>query len=142
MRTRVVPTVAAIAALAVLAGCDGSGSSQSTPETEAASTAPALPTTPSTAQTEPEPRSTTVTIRVVGGKPEGGIARPSLERGERVVLVVRSDGADEVHLHGYDIARAVAAGGSARIAFVARIPGRFELELEGSGVQLAELTVR
>lgn len=142
MRTRVVPTVAAIAALAMLAGCGGSGSSQSTPETEAASTAPALPTTPSTAQTEPEPRSTTVTIRVVGGKPEGGIARPSLEQGEHVVLVVRSDVADEVHLHGYDIARAVAAGGSARITFVARIPGRFELELEGSGVQLAELTVR
>ena len=57
------------------------------------------------------------------------------------MLVVTSDVADEVHLHGYDISRDVAAGGTARIAFRATIPGRFEVELEDRGVQIADMTV-
>ena len=35
----------------------------------------------------------------------------------------------------------VAPGAPARIAFRATIPGRFEIELEDRGVQIAELTV-
>jgi hypothetical protein len=80
-------------------------------------------------------------ITVSGGRPVGGIARPSVDRGDTVLLVVRSDVADEVHLHGYDLAADVAAGGSARIRFEATVPGRFELELEERGVPIAELTV-
>ena len=57
------------------------------------------------------------------------------------VLVVHSDVADEVHLHGYNLAADVAAGGVARIEFVAGVPGRFEAELEQRGVKIAELTV-
>jgi hypothetical protein len=48
---------------------------------------------------------------------------------------------DEVHLHGYNLAADVAAGGVARIDFVATVPGRFEAELEQRGVQIADLTV-
>ena len=59
-----------------------------------------------------------------------------------MLLVVRLDVADEVHLHGHDLSRPVAAGGSARIAFRATLPGRFEVELEERGAQIAELTVR
>jgi hypothetical protein len=36
----------------------------------------------------------------------------------------------------------VADGDTARTAFVATDPGRFEVELENSGVQIAEITVR
>lgn len=148
MGTRVPLVVALATALVALAGCGGSGDSQSAAEPETTTTAAVGTTAPSTAETEttttpkPKPNPTTITIRVVGGKPSGGIARPSVKRNDRVVLVVHSDTADELHLHGYDISRQVAAGGKARIAFVAKIPGRFELELEQSGVQLAELTVR
>jgi hypothetical protein len=67
--------------------------------------------------------------------------RPTVDKGDRVNLVVRSDVEDEVHLHGYDISRPVSAGGTARISFVADIPGRFEVELEERSVQLAEITV-
>lgn len=97
----------------------------------------------STASTSRSLRSptATVSVRVAGGRPVGGIARPKLKKGQSVVLVVRSDIADEVHLHGYDISRRVRAGGVVRIAFLAKIPGRFEVELEKSGIQLAELTV-
>lgn len=85
---------------------------------------------------------TEIPITVVGGRPEGGIQRPSLTKGERAVLVIASDVADEVHLHGYDLSVEVEAGGTARIPFTATVPGRFELELEQRGVQLADLEVR
>ena len=78
---------------------------------------------------------------VVNGAPKGGIVRETVDKGDRVVLVVRSDVADEIHLHGYDIMRDVAPGKPARLPFKATIPGRFEVELEGRGVQIADITV-
>ncbi len=136
-------------ALAVLAaGCGGDDGASATdadptatqPSTTAATTTTTQETT-TTPATTPEPASTTVSITLVGASPRGGIARPKVERGDRVVIVVRSDVADEVHLHGYDIAKPVAAGGSVRIPFRATIPGRFEVELEERHVLLAEITV-
>ena len=59
---------------------------------------------------------TTVAIDVVGGKPKGGNrAVPKVRKDAEVVVVVHSDTADEVHIHGYDISKDVAAGGTARI---------------------------
>ena len=57
-------------------------------------------------------------------------------------LIARSEDVGEVHVHGYDLSRAVSPGEPARIGFVADIAGRFEVELEESGVQIADLTVR
>ena len=73
--------------------------------------------------------------------PQGGIVRQTVDKGDRVVLVVKSDVADEIHLHGYDLSRDVTAGGTARLPFTATLPGRFEVELESRGVQIADLTV-
>ena len=70
-----------------------------------------------------------------------GIVRATVDQGDRVRLVVTSDVADEIHLHGYDISRDVAAGGTVTLAFRASIPGRFEAELEERGVQIADITV-
>lgn len=140
--------VVALTTALIAAGCGGSDDAQSNGSTDSTTVATATPTvtepTTTTAPTKPKPkpRPTTITIRVVDGLPQGGIARPSVKKNDRVVLIVRSDTADEVHLHGYDISRPVAAGGRARLPFVAKIPGRFEVELEESGVQIAELTVR
>jgi hypothetical protein len=78
---------------------------------------------------------------VVGGKPQG-IARDSVDRGQTVAITVTSDVADEVHVHGYDLMADVAPGVPATIRFEADAPGRFEIELEDTGVQVAELEVR
>ena len=101
---------------------------------------PTETTSPTTTEENP-PEPTLVRVVVVNGAPEGGIVRTKIDQGNRVLLVVRSDAADEVHLHGYDISRDVAAGGTVRIRFRAKVPGRFEVELEERGVQIAELTV-
>jgi hypothetical protein len=94
--------------------------------------------------TAPPPRPDVVNVRLTlrGGRPVGGVARPSVRRGRRVRIVVRSDVADHVHLHGYDIMRDVAPGAPAQIVFSANLTGRFEIELEDRGVPLAELEVR
>jgi hypothetical protein len=90
----------------------------------------------------PKPAIVQVPIVVRGGRPVGGIKRATVAQDRVVVLVVRSDVADHVHLHGYDIMRDVAPGSPARLRFRATIPGRFEAELEDRGLQIADITVR
>jgi hypothetical protein len=63
-----------------------------------------------------------------GNNPVGGVKVFRITRGDQVRLVVRSDTADEVHLHGYDIEKEVAPGKPARFAFKADTEGSFEIE--------------
>lgn len=93
-----------------------------------------------TTTTEPADAGPRV-IRLTVGEGEADIERVDIEQGERVVLVIRSDVTDHVHLHGYDLMRDVAPGAPARIRFRADIPGRFEVELEDRHQQFAQLTV-
>ena len=81
-------------------------------------------------------------IDVRGGRPSGGVQRFRVQKGGRVLVVVRSDVADHVHVHGYDVMRDVGPRAQARISFRATIVGRFEIELEERGTQIAELEVR
>jgi hypothetical protein len=83
-----------------------------------------------------------VRIPVRGGLPVGGVRRITASRGRRVILVVTSDVADHLHLHGYDVVRDVGPGRPARIAFTARIVGTVEAELEDRGVRIATITTR
>ena len=119
---------------------------QSAGTTTTAVTAP--PTLePTTTETETEPATTAapegtqlvVTIR--GGEPVDGIVRAEAKKGDPVVVIVRSDVADEVHVHGYDLSADVAPGKPVRIEFTANLTGRFEIELEDRGKQIAQLTV-
>ena len=117
--------------------------------TTAQTTTEAPPTTSEQVTTEAPPPTTTqapeiveINYVVVGGQPQGGIARDSVAQGRNVVITVTSDVAEEVHLHGYDLSADVAPGAPATIRFTADAPGRFEIELENSGVQIAELEVR
>jgi ABC-type Fe3+-hydroxamate transport system substrate-binding protein len=123
---------ACMLAATALAGC-GSNDSSSASSTDA--------TTDETTTTTEVVKPKVVGIVVVNGAPKGGIVRQTVSKGDRVVLVVKSDVADEIHLHGYDKSTDVTAGGTARLPFTATIPGRFEVELESRGVQIADLTV-
>ena len=105
----------------------GSTTDDSGSETGTTQTAPSAPAIP--------------TVRVVNGQPQGGVERLQFTRGERVRFKVRSDVADEVHVHGYDVSKDVSAGGSVTFSFPATIEGRFEVELEAAHTQIAELEV-
>lgn len=71
----------------------------------------------------------------------GTVERLRVTKGERVRFRVRSETADELHVHGYEIRRDLAPGKTVSVSFQARIEGVFEVELEGAGEQVAALRV-
>ena len=122
-------------------GGDGSAGGTTTQETTTAATTTADTSEETVVPPTNETPFTAIRITVKGGRPVGGIQRPEVTLGDNAIIYVKSDVADEVHFHGYDLSQDVEAGGTVQIPFHATIPGRFEIELENSGVQLAELTV-
>lgn len=150
-RSRIVLVLAAVAVLIggfVLA--QGSGDDDN--DTTTATTATQAVTTPttttsadhtahdtSTATAPAEPATPTITVK--GGKPSGGVQDITVSKGDQVRFTVKSDTADEIHVHGYDLMKDVEAGGKVSFAFKATIDGKFEVELENAGEQIAALTV-
>jgi hypothetical protein len=139
------------AGVLALAGCGGDGSSQTSAATTTETAVATTPTTPTTTAptqttttttTPTAPKPTTIAIVVEQGRPKGGIKRPTIEKGDKVVLVVRTDAGEEVHLHGYDIEKPVTPGTPLRIPFTANLPGRFEFELHHPDALLAVIEVR
>ena len=100
-------------------------------------------TTPATTQAgggNQEP-GTTTTIVVKDGEPVGGVQDLTYTSGDDVQFSVKSDAAEEVHVHGYDLMQDTVPGKSITFDFPADIEGIFEVELEESHSQIAELTV-
>ena len=137
---KIVLVAASTLASIVLVGCGSNDSESASTDTTTTETTTTTATTTTTTTTEAD-QPTEVKVVVVDGAPQGGIVRATVNKDDQVVLVVTSDVADEIHLHGYDKAKDVAAGGTIRIPFKATIPGRFEAELESRGVQIAEISV-
>jgi len=81
------------------------------------------------------------TIEVRNGEPVGGVQTLEFSAGEEIRFRVSSDEAEEIHVHGYDIAKDVPAGGTIEFDFPAELEGIYEAELEGLGVQIAELRI-
>ncbi len=81
------------------------------------------------------------TIEVRDGEPVGGVQTLEFSAGEEARFRVSSDEAEEIHVHGYDIAKEVPAGGTIEFDFPAELEGIYEAELEGLGVQIAELRI-
>lgn len=81
------------------------------------------------------------TIVVKDGQPVGGVQELSFTSGEDIRFTVESDTAAEVHFHGYDVTGGVQAGGTVSFDVPAGIEGVFEVELEETATQIAEVTV-
>jgi hypothetical protein len=81
------------------------------------------------------------TIVVEGGAPAGGVQELEFEAGDQVRFAVESDVSEHVHVHGYDVIQDVTPGKPVAFEFPADIEGVFEVELEDSHTQIAELTV-
>ncbi len=114
----------------------GAGTTISNPS----STTVTTPTTTSVTPTTVVDDSVEILVTVAGGQLTSE-RRAEVKLGDNVKIVIQSDTADELHLHGYDLTVDVAAGQDAELAFVAEIPGIFEVELEGLRLQVLELVV-
>jgi hypothetical protein len=84
----------------------------------------------------------TPTVHVVDAKPQGGVQKLNFNKGDQIRFTVVSDTADEIHVHGYDLMKDVTKGGSVTFDFKGSIDGRFVVELEDHGEQIAELDVQ
>jgi hypothetical protein len=81
------------------------------------------------------------TIEVRDAKPVGGVKKLTYNKGDTIDLTIKSDTADEVHFHGYDVHKDVAKGGTVQFMFPAKIDGEFIVELEEHKETLANVTV-
>lgn len=88
---------------------------------------------------KPEPEATS--IRVEDGEPVGGVEKVKAKKGDTVRIDVTSDGPEEMHLHVYDITEQLEPGKPTRLRFKADVEGVIELELHGSGNQIAEIAI-
>jgi len=128
--------------LAQGAGDKGSGTSAGT-TTTTQTAAPAATQTASTAEPEaPAPAPKIPTVVFADGAPKGGVKALSFDKGDTVRFRVRSDVAEEVHVHGFDERADVAAGKTVSFAFAAKFDGAFEVEMERSGAQVASLEIQ
>ncbi|MDQ4090934.1 MAG: hypothetical protein M3163_11630 [Actinomycetota bacterium] len=135
LRPRLRAACAAVALLA-LSACGG--------EDDPPTVEPGAPTTtaPGATATTAATTATVLAVTVRGGSVVEGAARQRATLNQPVTIRVTSDVAEEVHVHGYDKRVNVAAGGTAEVAFVANIPGVFEVEFERSHKLLFTLEVR
>src|SRR4029079_16417135 len=139
--------LAAVTAGAIaLAGCGGDRTNDAVTTTETTATAPTTTadttTTTEATQTTPASEAKVIMVNVVKGVPKGGIQRPTVDKGDKVVLVVRTDSGEAVHLHGYNIEKDVVPGQAVRMPFTANIAGRFEVELHPTDALLAVVEVK
>jgi hypothetical protein len=137
----VLAVVALFGAGLLLASCGGDDEASEATTTETTTTSETTVSETTTTTMPPLDQNNVVTVVIENGLPKGGIVRHAVDVGDRVILVVRSDVSDHVHVHGYDIMRDVTPGRPTRLPFRAAIPGRFEVELEDRGVQIADITV-
>jgi hypothetical protein len=89
----------------------------------------------------PPPEPAAERLRVRGGEPVGGVKELEFDKGDEVRLAVTSDAPAHVHVHGYDLFEDAGPGQTARFRFEADIEGIFEIELEDTHTQIAELRV-
>ena len=111
-----------------------------TTTTSTTTTAPPDTTTTTSTVARP-PGIVTLTVDVEDGEVSGP-GRVTVPLGSQLRLTVTSDEADEVHFHGYDVFANVAPGAPAVLLLVADIPGVFEVELEGRGLELVIVEVK
>jgi hypothetical protein len=134
-----IAAVIAVAAILVLTA--GSGND----EQEATDTAAQQTATPSATATEDGATPTPTPTPTPKPKPPllqaGEVTKLRFEEGETVRFRARSAQAEEIHVHGYDRYVDLPAGETVTESFKASITGIFEIELHGSGEQIAELRV-
>ena len=128
-----------IAVVAVIILASSGNDEEEAPAPAAQPTATATPSPGSEATPEPTETPTP--------KPEpplvepGSVTKLRFKEGDTVRFRVRSDVADEVHVHGYDLMKDIEPGQTITFSFPATITGIFEIELEDRGEQIAQLRV-
>lgn len=123
---RIALVVGAVVIAGVLFAVLRGGSNDSSSDNQSPDSNTVQKTTTAAAQ---GPKVDKFSITVKGDGPVGGIQKLATKKDDTVHLVVHSDKAGEVHIHGYEFERDVTAGGSVTFNFPAKLEGVFDVEL-------------
>jgi hypothetical protein len=133
-----------IAVVAVIVLSSSGGDDEETASNAAATATPTATATPepgadetATPEPTPEPTPKPKPPPLIG---PGKVTELKFKEGEQVVFRVRADGPEEIHVHGYDVVEEVGTK-PVRVSFPASLTGIWEIELHGTGEQIAELRV-
>jgi hypothetical protein len=132
-----IAVVIAIVAIVVLAD---SSEDPATPPADNAD-ATATPTEGASAADTPTPTPTPTPKPQPPLLDGSKVVKLEFTEGDTVRFRVKSDAAEEVHVHGYNIAKDVEPGQVTTVSFPASITGIFEIEYEHAKQQIAELRV-
>ena len=141
----IAAVIAVVAIVVLTTGGAGDTSTDDSANTSAQQTATAT-ATPTAAESDgatPTP-SPTPTAKPKPQAPllvAGKVAELRYKEGETVRFRVRNDAPEHVHVHGYDIMKDIEPGKTANVSFKADITGIFEIELEDSAQEIAQLRV-
>jgi hypothetical protein len=139
-----IAAVIAIVAVVVILVAGGGDDEDS--GTQASATQTATPT-PTPDQPEASPEETETPTPTPTAEPEppllkgGKVTRLEYKKDDTVKFRVVSPVAEEVHIHGYDIAKDLEPNKEITVTFKATIEGIFEIEYEHAGEQIGELRV-
>jgi hypothetical protein len=128
--------IAVVAVVVLVVAGGGDDEDTASKGAQATATATAAPGETATATPTPTPTEEPVPL-VTTDK----VTKLEFKEGDQIEFRVRSDVADEVHVHGYDLMKDVEPGQTVTFSFKATITGIFEIELENAGKQIAELRV-
>ena len=105
-------------------------------------------TTPTPTPDEPDPDDTATPTPTETPTPEpppllegGKVTKLRFTEGDTVTFRVVSDAPEEVHVHGYNIAKDLEPGKVVTVSFKGDITGIFEIEYEHAGEQIGQLRV-
>jgi hypothetical protein len=139
-----VAAAIAVVALVMLAAGSGPDETAEDADTQAArqtATPSATAEGGSTSSATPEPTPTATPRPRPPLLRAGEATRLRFTEGETVRFRARSEGHEEIHVHGYDRYVDLPAGETVDVDFEAGITGIFEVELHGSGETIAQLRV-
>jgi plastocyanin len=111
------------------------------PPAASSGAAPAAPAEPTAASTNAEAGAKTVDLVIAKGKLVSGPSVVQVKQNDRVVFHVKSDAADEIHLHGYNLHLRLKPRESATLDFIADKTGRFTYELHHADLELGALEI-
>lgn len=140
--TRIGLVVAAVVVAVVAIVIIGSGGGDDSKDSStAAQTTPATTPGGGTATTAKPAAPAIPVVTIKNGKAVGGVKSITVKQGDRVRFKVVSDKAYEIHLHGFDIAKDVKAGGSVSYDVKTQAPGLYEFEIEDTGTKIGQVKV-
>jgi hypothetical protein len=88
-----------------------------------------------------QPATGVPTIEIEDGEPVGGVQELEFTAGDEIRFRVTSDQDWEIHFHGYEVMMDVTPDKPVTFDVPADLDGIFEVEVEDTATQIAEITV-